>query len=129
VSPDRIVVSIPPADGFEDVAQLVLAGVSARLNFTYELMDDLGTALETLLDRRSEDADLTVELVVGEDAVTAAVGPFDADGLQSELETPQRGVGLRRVLETVVDDYRAVERADGIWVELDKRVERAEVER
>ena len=54
---DRIVLTIPHDEGFENVAQLVLAGVAARLNFTYEVVDDLGTALETLLERRGEEGE------------------------------------------------------------------------
>ena len=120
---DRIVLTIPRDEGFENVAQLVLAGVAARLNFTYEVVDDLGTALETLLERRGEEGELTVELEVGEGTVKAALGPFAGDGLRAELEQPGDGVGLRRVLETVVDRFAAVQREDGNWVELEKRVE------
>ncbi len=123
---DRIVLTIPRDEGFENVAQLVLAGVAARLNFTYEVVDDLGTALETLLERRGEEGELTVELEVGEGTVKAALGPFAGDGLRAELEQPGDGVGLRRVLETVVDRFAAVQRDDGNWVELEKRVEGVE---
>ena len=42
--------TIPRDEGFGNVAQLVLAGVAARLNLTYEVLDDLGTALATLLE-------------------------------------------------------------------------------
>jgi len=126
VTADRIVLTIPRDEGFENVAQLVLAGVAARLNFTYEVVDDLGTALETLLERRGEEGELTVELEVGEGTVKAALGPFAGDGLRAELEQPGDGVGLRRVLETVVDRFAAVQREDGSWVELEKRVERVE---
>ena len=120
---DRIVLTIPRDEGFENVAQLVLAGVAARLNFTYEVVDDLGTALETLLERRGEEGELTVELEVGEGTVKAALGPFAGDGLRAELEQADDGVGLRRVLETVVDRFAAVQREDGSWIELEKRVE------
>ena len=123
---DRIVLTIPRDEGFENVAQLVLAGVAARLNFTYEVVDDLGTALETLLERRGEEGELTVELEVGEGTVKAALGPFAGDGLRAELEQPGDGVGLRRVLETVVDRFAAVQREDGSWIELEKRVEGVE---
>jgi len=126
VTADRIVLTIPRDEGFENVAQLVLAGVAARLNFTYEVVDDLGTALETLLERRGEEGELTVELEVGEGTVKAALGPFAGDGLRAELEQPGDGVGLRRVLETVVDRFAAVQRDDGNWVELEKRVEGVE---
>jgi hypothetical protein len=122
VTADRIILTIPRDEGFENVAQLVLAGVAARLNFSYEVVDDLGTALETLLERRGE-GELTVELEVGEDTVKAALGPFVGEGLQAELERPDDGVGLRRVLETVVDRFAAVEREGGGWIELEKRVE------
>jgi hypothetical protein len=122
VTPDRIVLTIPRNEGFENVAQLVLAGVAARLNFSYEVVDDLGTALETLLERRGEEGELTVELEVGEGTVKAALGPFAGDGLRAELERPDDGVGLRRVLETVVDRFAAVEREGDGWIELEKRV-------
>jgi hypothetical protein len=123
---DRIVLTIPREEGFENVAQLVLAGVAARLDFSYEVVDDLGTALETLLERRGSEGELTVELEVGENTVKAMVGPFGGDGLRGELERQADGVGLRRVLETVVDRYAAVEREGGDWIELEKRVERVE---
>ena len=126
MTPDRIVLTIPRDEGFDSVAQLVLAGVAARLNFSYEVVDDLGTALETLLERRGEEGELTVELEVGDDTVKAALGPFGRGGLRAELERPDDGVGLRRVLETVVDRFAAVQREDGSWVELEKRVEGVE---
>jgi hypothetical protein len=123
---DKIAVTIPSDEGFEAVAQLVLGGVAARLNLTYESLDDLGTALATLLERRSEGGELTVELEVGEDVIVALVGPFPGGGLLAELERPSEGVGLRRVLETVVDSFGAAAREDGQWVELQKRVAKAD---
>jgi hypothetical protein len=126
VTADRIMLTIPRDEGFENVAQLVLAGVAARLNLTYEVLDDLGTALATLLERRGEEGELSVELEVGENIVTAAIGPFRGDALRAELERQDGGVGLRRVLETVVDGFEAVDREGGIWIELQKRVERVE---
>jgi hypothetical protein len=126
VTPDRIVLTIPGDDGFEGVAQLVLAGVAARLDLTYEVLDDLGTAFGTLLERRAEDGDLMVELVVRDETVAAALGPFRAGALRAELERDDEGVGLRRVLETVVDRFAAIEREDGDWIELEKRVQRLE---
>ena len=126
MTPDRIVLTIPREEGFENVAQLVLAGVAARLNFSYEVVDDLGTALETVLERRGSEGELTVELEVGENTVKASVGPFAGHGLREELERPDDEVGLRRVLETVVDGFAAVQREGGDWIELEKRVESVE---
>ena len=126
MTPDRIVLTIPGEDGFEGVAQLVLAGVAARLDLTYEVMDDLGTALATLLERRAADGELIVELVVRDETVAATLGPFRSGALRAELERDEEGVGLRRVLETVVDGFTAVDRDDGEWIELEKRVRRSE---
>jgi hypothetical protein len=126
MTPDRIVLTIPGADGFEGVAQLVLAGVAARLDLTYEVMDDLGTAFATLLERRAEDGDLTVELEVRDETVAATLGPFRAGALRGELDREDERVGLRRVLATVVDRFAALERDDGDWIELEKRFQRVE---
>ncbi len=126
MTPDRIVLTIPRDEGFDSVAQLVLAGVAARLNFSYEVVDDLGVALETVLERRGDADELTVELEVGADTDKAVIGPLRGDGLQAELEGPDDRVGLRRVLETVVDSFSAVEREGGEWIELEKRVQTVE---
>lgn len=122
---DRITLTIPAEDGFQDVAQLVLAGVASRLNLTYESLDDLGTALATLLERRESEGELTIELALGADTITAVVGPFPGEAVLNELEKRGAGVGLRRVLETVVDSFGALVREDGQWVELQKHVRRA----
>jgi hypothetical protein len=121
VSGDRITLSIPHEEGFEHVAQLVLSGVAARLNITFESLDDLQVALESLLQRAHGEGDVTVDLRVGEDAIFARVGPFNGT-ISAELEREPRAedFGLRRVLETVVDDV-AVE---GPWVVLTKKVGR-----
>ena len=126
MTPDRIVLTIPGNDGFEDVAQLVLAGVAARLDLSYEVMDDLGTAFATLLERRAADGELTVELEVGDETVAFVLGPFRTGVIRAELDREDEGVGLRRVLATVVDRFAAVERDDGDWIELEKRVQRVE---
>jgi hypothetical protein len=124
VTADRIVLTIPRDEGFDDVAQLVLGGVAARLDLTYEVLDDLGTALATLLERPGEEGDLTVELMLGDEVMIATIGPFRSEKLREELEQHDGGVDLRRVLETVVDGFEAIERDGAGWVELQKRVER-----
>ena len=43
----------------------MLGGVAARLNLTFESIDDLETALEAVLERASEDGEVTVELRLG----------------------------------------------------------------
>jgi hypothetical protein len=120
---DRILLTIPADEGFEAVAQLVLGGVAARLNLTFENLDDLGTALATLLER-GEDGELNVELELGDGSITTTIGPLSAS-VAAELERDADGVGLRRVLATVTDSFGSVERGGAQWVELRKFVDRA----
>jgi hypothetical protein len=121
---DEITLTIPREESFHEVAHLVLGGVAARHNLSFESLDDLETALDAVLERAAESGEVTVKLRLSEGAVVARVGPFSSDGLRAELERdPDESVNLRRVLDTVVDAYRLD--ADG-WLELTKRVERRE---
>jgi antitoxin (DNA-binding transcriptional repressor) of toxin-antitoxin stability system len=118
---DQITLTIPREDPFHDVAHLVLGGVAARLNLTFESLDDLETALDAVLERVAEGTELTVQLRLDEGAIAARVGPFSGDRLRVELEQEAgEGVTLRRILDTVVDGYRV----DGGWLELTKNVGR-----
>src|ERR671932_314518 len=76
VSGDQIIVTIPRAEGFVQVAALVLGGFASRLNITYESLDDLNTALETLVERAQRNGQVTVALRYDGNAVHAEVGPF-----------------------------------------------------
>jgi hypothetical protein len=121
---DEITLTIPREEPFHEVAHLVLGGVAARLNLSFESIDDLETALDAVLERAAENGDVTVQLRLDENAIVARVGPFAADRLRSELEHDSADeVTLRRVLDTVVDGYELD--GDG-WLELRKDVERAE---
>ncbi|HSB39353.1 MAG TPA: hypothetical protein VLD13_09725 [Gaiellaceae bacterium] len=117
---DEITLTIPREEPFHEVAHLVLGGVAARLNLTFESIDDLETALDAVLERAAEDGEVTVRLRLEEGAIVTVVGPFAADGLRAELERESANdVTLRRVLDTVVDGYEL--RGDG-WLELTKDV-------
>src|SRR5512133_3756246 len=103
---DMITLTIPREQPFHEVAHLVLGGVAARLNLSFESLDDLETALNAVLERASEDGEVTVKLRLAEDGIVACVGPFSSEGLRAELvRDPGEGVTLRRVLDTVVDAY------------------------
>ena len=117
---DEIVLTIPREDSFHEVAHLVLGGVAARLNLSFESLDDLETALDAVLERAAEDGEVTVKLRLSDRAIHALVGPFSVARLRAELERqPGEDVSLRRILDTVVDRY-ALD-ADG-WLELTKQV-------
>ncbi|HJW66175.1 MAG TPA: hypothetical protein VJ419_00200 [Gaiellaceae bacterium] len=115
---DEIILTIPREEPFHEVAHLVLGGVAARLDLTFESIDDLETALDAVLERAAEDGDVTVQLRLADGAIVTRVGPFAADRLRAELERDSPDdVTLRRVLDTVVDSYELD--ADG-WLELTK---------
>ena len=119
---DQITLTIPREPGFHEVAHLVLGGVAARLNLTFESLDDLETALDAVLEQAAPDGDVTVQLRIQEGAIVARVGPFSTERLRAELAIESGdGVTLRRVLDTVVDDYEV--EPEG-WLELTKGVER-----
>ena len=120
---DEFVVTIPREPTFSVVADLVVGGIAARHEFTLEVLDDLQLALDALLDHADDDAeegDVTLRVAVGEREVTVAVGPLH-DGAVAELERDaDRGLGLRRLLETTVDEVSLAQRDGGVWVELRK---------
>jgi serine/threonine-protein kinase RsbW len=120
VSDDRIVLTMPADRDFYGVAHLVLGGLAARLDLTFEELEDLQVALDELLGSRTGDGEVTVCLQVTPDAIATSVGPFGADALRRELERNGQSVGLRRVLETVADRVELDERDGGHWVELTK---------
>ena len=122
-SGDEVTLTIPREESFHQVAHLVLGGMAARLDLTYENLDDLEVALAALLERTDEDGELTVTLRARGNAFEARVGPFLDEKIARELEREVgEGVGLRRVLETVVDRVEVEEDDGEHWVELTKRL-------
>ena len=120
---DEIMLRLPRERPFYRIAHLVLGGLAVRLDLTFEHLEDLQVALAELLERQEDDADVFLTVRVRGEAIEAVVGPFD-DGVRRELEREDGDdVGLRRVLETVVDRVELTERDGGQWVELTKNVQ------
>ncbi|HEX6702742.1 MAG TPA: hypothetical protein VF101_18595 [Gaiellaceae bacterium] len=120
---DEITLTLPAERGFYRVAHLVLGGLAARLNLTFEHLEDLQIALDELLDSRSHDGDITVTVSVRSNAIEATVGPFPGERVRRELARESDDVGLRRVLDTVVDRVEIRDGEGGDWVTLTKQVE------
>ena len=127
MTPDTITLTLPPEREFQRVAHLVLGGLAVRLNLTLEALEDLQLALDGLLDSGSAEEEVTLELSVVGGAIEASVGPFLTGSVQRALEAEDDGVGLRRVLDTVVDDVEVDEREGGDWVRLTKRIDEQRV--
>jgi hypothetical protein len=122
---DEITLTIPREPPFHEIAHLVLGGVAARLNLTFESIDDLETALDAVLERATHEGEVTVQLQLKQGAIVARIGPFAAESLRAELERDAEDrVTLRRVLDTVLDGYELD--GDG-WIELRKQVEAGSV--
>ena len=117
---DEIVLTLPRERGFGAVAGLVLGGVAARHDLTIDVLDDLQLALETLLERDEDETAVRIVLRIDDAVIEAAIGPFEGATVE-ELEQQADGtLGLRRLLDTVVDRVAVERRADGCWVELHK---------
>ena len=118
---DEITLTVPRDRQFYPVAHLVLGGLAVRLNLTLESLEDLQVAVDGILDRDDASGEITMRVRVTERGLEAELGPFDGDGLRSDLER-QAGdeLGLRRILDAVVDEVSVVSRDDGAWVVLQK---------
>jgi hypothetical protein len=116
---DEITLTIPRNRDLFTVAHLVLGGVGIRLNLTIEHLEDLQLALAAALGRVRADP-LTVTLRVKDSEIEALVGPM-SDGVRAELATDGGDdVGLRRILDALVDRVE-LEPVDGRdWLKLTK---------
>lgn len=105
---DQITLSIPREPGFHRVAHLVLGGLAVRLDLTIESLEDLQLALDSLLDRVDDDADVTGQLTVTmslrDQELQTRIGPMPTDVLDELDRDGGEGIDLRRVLDSTVDD-------------------------
>lgn len=119
---DEITLRLPRERPFFGVAHLVLGGLAVRLDLSFEELEDVQVALAELLEQQETEEEITVVLRFEDGTIHAVLGPFD-ESLQAELTREGGdGVGLRRVLETVVDAIELTDRDGAPWVELRKRV-------
>jgi hypothetical protein len=123
VTPDEITLTIPRDRALYSVAHLVLGGLGIRLNLTIEHLEDLQLAVDAVLERVSEVEHVTIAVNVSEGKIETAIGPM-RDGVRAELsESGGEDVGLRRILDTLVDDVELTPGDGGDWVKLTKAVE------
>lgn len=102
---ETISLTLPADPRYATVARIVVGGVAARLNLSYETLDDLQLAVETLL---AEEQVLTgdhvnLELEVGDGSLALTIGPIDPAAVRSALDETG-GLPLRIVLAAVVDE-------------------------
>jgi hypothetical protein len=116
-----VTISIPREAGFSAVAGLVVGGMAARHDVTIDVLDDFQLALDALLEHGGEeDGEVSVVVTVDGDTIEAVVGPV-AGATAAELERePDESLGLRRLLEAVVDRITVEARDGAPWVGLRK---------
>ena len=117
----EIRLTIPGERDYFGVAHLVLGGLASRHSLTIESFEDLVLAVDGLLDRTRGTPAVTLSVQVDGDQIRADVGPFAAGSVSDELERePEGGIGVRRLLDTVVDEFSVTDRDGGDWVRLTK---------
>jgi hypothetical protein len=125
LSGDEIQLTLPADEAFHRVAHLVLGGLAVRLNLTFESLEDLELALDALLERAHADGGVTLRVRVLDGELQTIVGPFDS--VRKELEEGGAdALNLSRILSAVCDSVEISEHDGFEWVELTKRVEKAE---
>jgi hypothetical protein len=124
---DEITLTIPRDRSLYSVAHLVLGGLGIRLNLTIEDLEDLQLAVDAVLERaRDGEEHVTIAVSVVEGQMETLIGPM-RDGVRAELaDTEGEDVGLRRMLDALVDEVELTERDGGEWLKLAKKVENGE---
>ena len=123
---DAITLSIPLEKPFHGVARLVVGGLAARLDLSYEHLEDLQLALASVLetDDYLAPGSVTVRLLVGSDSVGMVIGPV-SPRLREEIESDaelEQGIALRRLLATLVDEVEFEGEDGDEWLRLEKHV-------
>jgi hypothetical protein len=124
LSGDEIQLTLPGDEAFHRVAHLVLGGLAVRLNLTFESLEDLELALDALLERTQADDEIQLRVRVLDGELQTVVGPFAS--VRAELEQGGDALTLSRILGAVCDSVEISDRDGSEWVELTKRVEKAE---
>jgi hypothetical protein len=97
----RIELEWPASDSFAAVGRLVLGGVAARCDFTYDRVDELGMALDALTQHhRPSDGRYVLQADLAADALAVTIGPFETDPLADD--------GVRRVVQALVGAVEVV---------------------
>ena len=117
---DEIRLVIPAEEDFRPIAHLVAGGLAARLDVTYDDLDDLQVGIEALLALRDDVAELVVSLSAEAGTLRASLGPFPPEALGDD--DPDGGLDIHRVLATVCDTHEIRQHDGAAWVELTKRI-------
>jgi anti-sigma regulatory factor (Ser/Thr protein kinase) len=129
---DTVSLSFPRDSRYYAVARLVVGGMAAPLEMSYDALDDLQLAISSLLDHEDlaldgagQSGDVRLRLEVDDAQLVAALGSFATGSLDRAFErSAQQGgeMGLQRLLDTIVDEVNVSGEDDGEWITLTKQV-------
>ena len=107
---DVVSLTLPTGPGWTGVAELVLAGLGARLDLPYDRIDELQLATRAALSD-AVGPDVRVDATAGPDAVDVRLGPLVAEAAADP--------GRRRVLDALADRVELDPVEDGVtWAVL-----------
>jgi hypothetical protein len=122
---NEFTIRIPRERPFSEVAGFVVGGIASRHDLTLDALDDLRLALDSLLEHDEDanelDGDVSILLRVTSEAFETSVGPVGGQTVAELQHEAGSELGLRRLLDTLVDHVAVQERDGGSWVELHKR--------
>jgi hypothetical protein len=122
---NEFAIRIPRERPFSEVASFVVGGIGARHDLTLDALDDLRLALDSLLEHdegaNEVEGDVSILLRVTSDVIETSVGPVGSQTVAELQHDAGSELGLRRLLETLVDHIAVKEREGSSWVELHKR--------
>jgi hypothetical protein len=123
-SADVVSLTCPPGEEFVNVARIVVGGLAARNDLSYESLDDLQLAVESILSNAEycDGTELTLEVTIAEPQVDVLIGPVNDEALRAALSGTNSNIGLGVVLSAVVDGIGLEERGGSRWLRLAKRV-------
>ncbi len=136
---DTVALSFPRDSRYYAVARLVVGGMAAPLQMSYDALDDLQLAISSLLDHEElatsgttaddgiagGEAAVQLRLEVDDEQLVASIGSFAPGTVDKAFERSVSSggdLGLRRLLDTIVDDVAVAAEGDVEWVRLTKRV-------
>jgi anti-sigma regulatory factor (Ser/Thr protein kinase) len=124
---ESVKLTVPHTRPYHHVVRLVVGGLAARLNISYEHLDDLQLALDGLIGNVGYAAAeyVTIEISLDERTLELVVGPLDSRKLEPDLAGKHEAkgeVGLHRLLSTVVGSVEVEQRDGAQWVRLRKEV-------
>ncbi|MCW2961546.1 MAG: hypothetical protein JWM90_1933 [Thermoleophilia bacterium] len=126
-----VALRFPRDSRYYAVARLVVGGMAAPLQMSYDALDDLQLAISSLLDHEeltltaADGDDVELRLEVSEHELVASLGNFALGGLERAFQEgsgPGSQLGLKRLLDTIVDGVSVDADGTGERVSLTKRV-------